>query len=238
MAMLRRTLSGVFQNASDLPLAVNSLPVSGASRRFVASVAPVANDQPVLALPNLGTRSGDLTAANSSTAPLRKFASGRTYLQFDGTDDVLTCANSDATAIGTGVFTTYVVGRYRSLPTSGHYWPIIDMQGGGGFGFTTQGANMMMYRGSLFTTTTATDTNWHVFIGVFNGASSVFKRDNGTEQTGNPGAEAISTLKLGSGPSATKPAIDIAEFGLFDRALDSTERAALASSLVSNYAIT
>jgi hypothetical protein len=238
MVMTRRVLDGFFENPGDLPLVVSGLPVTGVARRFVASSATNAVGTPVLNLPTRGSRAGDLAAVGASTAPILRNTGGRVYLEFDGVDDVLTCSTSDAT-IGTAPFTTYAVGRYRSAVPAGAYWPITDHggAGGGGFGITANGGNMLLYRDGLYVTPTAVDTNWHVFIGVFNGVSSVFKRDLGANQTGNAGAAAITTLRIGSSPSAAKPAIDVAEQGMFDRALTATEMSDLAASLVSDYSI-
>jgi hypothetical protein len=238
MVTTRRVLDGIFQNADDLPVAIDALPVSGASRRFVAKYATVSAGQPVTTLATIGTRAGDLAAAGTSTAPVLRTSGGRTYLEFDGTDDELICTSTDSAAIGAAPFTSYIVARMRAANTNGVYWPLVNH--GGGFGITTANTGAALYRGAVTADFATLDTNWHVFYGVFNGASSLAKRDAAAPVTGNAGTAAIVTLSLGTkaaSGNATRPPLDIAEMGMFDRALTAAELASLSTQLMATYAI-
>ncbi|WP_310889907.1 hypothetical protein [Clavibacter capsici] len=230
----------MFENANDLPLAVDDQAVTGASRRFIANYAAVPIGSSVTSLRSVGNRIGDLAAPSAASAPTLRYANGRTYLEFDGVDDVLTCSVSDAAAIGVGAFTTYTVGRYRTANTNGAYWPLTNHHSeSNNFGITSYNTGTLMYRGTVSASAYTLDTNWHVFFGVFNGTSSLMKRDSATPVSVNPGGLTIGTLSLGggAGSTATKPPLDIAEMGMFDRALTVAELAALSSQLMATYNI-
>lgn len=47
--------------------------------------------------------------------------------------------------------------------------------------------NWSLYATSVFSSTTAYDTNWHIFTGIFNGAASAIRLDGVEIATGNPG---------------------------------------------------
>lgn len=82
----------------------------------------------------------------------------------------------------------------------------------------------------------ARDSAWHVFIAVFNGASSVFSVD-GVEYAGDAGSNQPTNLRMfstGGGIYATGGVRDVA---IYPSALNQADRQALASSLKHKYGI-
>lgn len=97
-----------------------------------------------------------------------------------------------------------------------------------------------MDAGATLLHTVALDANWHVFISVFNGASSVFSID-GNEVTGNAGTNAfgvnlhIHQLPVVGGGS-TYPG-QTADIGVYAGALTAAQRATLNGWLRTEYGI-
>lgn len=94
--------------------------------------------------------------------------------------------------------------------------------------------------GATLLHTATADANWHVFIAVFNGASSVFSVD-GNEVTGAAGSNSlgpnlhIQQLPVAGG-SSTYPG-QTADIGIYPSALTSAQRATLNGWLRSEYGI-
>lgn len=231
----RRTLDTTFADVSDLPLYLPDLPagVPAALRRYTAISAPASVGGPVASIANLGSAPGALVSASGGQSPTLREATRR-YLEFDGTDDMMQAAASDA-AIGTGPVTYYAVARFRASPAAANFWNVVA---GGttdntSILFNTAG-NVTAYRGTSYSGAQHTPgTAWHVFLGVFNGSSSVLRMD-AAETTGTVGTTVPNTMVVGK---ATGVPIDIAEVGAFGSALDATTRTTLVNYLATLYAL-
>lgn len=239
MTTVQRRLPVVFTDPTDLPVFVPSLGVSGVLRRYVAAKAGeagVALNAEVSNLASIGSTATTVTASGT-TRPLLISEGGRLLLRFDGTDDRMPSGSGDG--IGTNPFTLYGVAKFRALPSSG-FAGIIGYGSGTGYqlGISNTGASTI-YRGSTLTGTTVTAGTWHVFVGVFDGASSTLRVDS-TETGGSVGTGSMSSGVVNLAPvagGASASAVDIAEAGIFARALNSTERATLAGNLAASYGL-
>lgn len=213
-----------------------ALTVPNVLRRYSAIPTTEAAGATVSVLTNFGSASGGMAA--QSGAPTKR-VSGRPYLEFDGTDDWMRSAVSDA-SIGAGALTLYGVARFRGTPSSGN-WPVVANHFGGQTALSkAPGAALVAFRDSAFTAgSLVPGTDWHIFIVVFNGSSSVIRMDNVAEATGTLGTAAPALMEVGRNTnSAGFAQVDIAEFGSFGRALDATERAQLVTDLKAIYALT
>jgi hypothetical protein len=128
------------------------------------------------------------------------------------------------------VFTQVIVAKITSTNTAA----IMGSSPNANIGrYTT---TWFMSGGTLLAGTTADTTGWHIFIGVFNGASSVFRVD-GTEAAGNAGANTMQQVRLFSGDNASFTKGSIREAALYNRALTGPERTALHAHLAAKYGL-
>lgn len=237
MTLLRR-FDSAFTDAADLPLFIPSLPVAGIYRRYLATDSDAAVGTAVTSLANRGSASGAATAS-PAVAPTKRAAGGVTYLEFDGTNDLI-AAPTDA-ALGAGAVTAYGVARFRALPATGHIWPIVSLSalGAQNYGIVTQNNGKAgIYRETAVAVLNSPlpGTDWHVFVGVFNGATSVVRMDGTESGAVTTGTGTMGALGVGPGLSS-RPQVDVAEFGMFDRALDATERSNLVAALQAQYGL-
>ncbi len=98
----------------------------------------------------------------------------------------------------------------------------------------------IMFAGSTFDTADAIDTNFHAWVGIFNGASSELFLDNASLGTGDASTGASTTgFTVGGGNNAGSDPFggDIAEVLFYDHALDASERTALDTYVAARYGI-
>lgn len=232
----RRVLSSSFTDPAGLPLYSAPFPVAGVMRRYAATSATGAVGADVASLTNQGSGTGALAAVGSG--PTLREGGGRRYLEFDGAADLMTAAATD-TAVGTGPITVYSVARFRTSPAPSNYYSLFRHSGAGQIALNMDMAGALVaYRTSSFTgaSPASPGTTWHVFVAVFNGASSVLRVD-ATETTGSIGNSAPGAgLTIGNGIAAqTHSPIDVAEVGSFSAALDLTQRDTLVAYLQDLY---
>lgn len=231
---IRRTLDVVFSNPDGLERYVRPLTIPGLRRRYSVHSAGVPLESKVPSLDNQSGATGRLVA--TAGAPTLKEENGRRYLQFDGQDDTMQAVTSDA-SIGEGAYTVYGVGRIRAYPTVAN-WAIVSAGTGvQGSVFVTTTRAVSGYRGSVLPSTIDPSNQWHVFMLVCNGTSSVLCVD-GVEQSGTLGVSAPGNLTLGlDSDGGTTSRVDIFEAGLFGRALTAAERTRVVSELRAEYGI-
>lgn len=171
-------------------------------------------------------------SASGTNNPLYKtnVVNGKPALLFDGLSHSM-----DSTGWSLSQPTTiYVVGK-TTAPSGG---TIFD-------GITTRqtvlinGSVWSFYAGSLQDSATATDTNFHVFCAVFNGASSVLYLDGASIKAANAGAGGINGFRLGNNTIPNNSWLGhIPEALVFSGAHSAANRTAMTSYLGSSYAIT
>ncbi len=168
-----------------------------------------------------------LVQATGANQPSKRTVSGLTVVRFDG---------SDRLQITTGAhvqpMTTVVVCKLNA--TAGT--PVILDGGNTNFthdiGSTTA---FIMYSGATLSSGIALDTNWHIIIATFNGASSRIRIDGGAGVGGNAGTGGRTGLTLGSAFSGTLPAsMDIRRVIPYDKILSVTEMNILGPALLAH----
>ncbi len=98
---------------------------------------------------------------------------------------------------------------------------------------------MDIYAGATLANITTVTGTFYVVSTVFNGASSVIKRNNDTAVTGNAGTATPGGFTLGGtgGGGAFCSNVDVAEVIGYNVAHDTTTRDAIAASMVTRYAL-
>lgn len=98
------------------------------------------------------------------------------------------------------------------------------------------GSLWFIYGGTTLVQAGATDTNWHVFSAVYNGASSQCWKDGTSIITGNPGTAALTSFRLGvASTAASFWNGDIGEFLIYSGSLSTTNRQAVEAALKSKW---
>lgn len=173
------------------------------------------------------------SGAAGRTAPLlRRAANGAPRVEFNGTTDTLGQSLTRAQP-----HTVFAVARTRTTSNPSNLVPAIVGHGAAStprnvLGFAN--GKPRLYAGTALDMTERTwDTNFHVFLGVFNGATSVMSYD-GYELTGNAGTEATSALSLALW-DATSWQVDIQAVGFAPVALSAARRSAVVSRLTADW---
>ncbi len=83
----------------------------------------------------------------------------------------------------------------------------------------------------------ATDTNWHYYTLVYDGASSRF-RENGNEATGNPGADSLDGLVVAASNAGALPGeIDVADLVVLSDGISVADQTSWENYAVSRYGL-
>lgn len=138
-------------------------------------------------------------ATSSKRAVKRTRGTGLVTWEFDGTDDEY--KTSSFTGI-TNPLTVVALAKYDDIDTNQHR--LFDgIASVGGLIIYTITNTWTMFSGALISDG-ADDGNWHVFVGVFNGASSSLYVDGGVAAaTGNTGSEGLSGITVGASHAAS-----------------------------------
>lgn len=163
----------------------------------VLSFTTLADTDPVETWPDESGNSRDASQGTAGKRPLYRLEvtpSGLPAVRFDGTDDRMV----------TGAFslsqpnTVFIVGKGAGVSASSR--PFIDGIASTarhyiGFNGTTE---WLMNAGGSSLTASGQDGNYHVFRGLFNGASSSLHIDGVSTVTGDPGSHACGGLSIGA----------------------------------------
>jgi hypothetical protein len=231
------TFSG--PNISGLPIAIHDLPVAGYKRRFLAKSLQLADGATVNKWPDLVAGGASLDPVPTyGLAPYAGTVDGIQSVTFNGTTQGL-----KTSAVMNQPHTLVMVAKLRDAGITG-----LRIMAGGRLGadiavesatLGTSGnagsKNYFLEGGTSFAGPTA-DTAWHVFIGVFNGASSVLAVD-GTETTGNTGTARRDILTLAYHRAGQWTNMAVAEVALYDKALTAGERTSTVTALRAQYGL-
>lgn len=154
-------------------------------------------------------------------------------VRFDGTNDTMTAAA--ITSISQPL-TVFMVVKSNNL-SKDRYWDT-RITGRTLFGNDTSGYEL--YAGSAVLTGGTRDTSWHIFTVIYNGASSIARRDGTSIITGNPGTNAMAPeFVVGSdGLGGDFMSGDVAECGVYNSALSTANHNALGQGLATKYGLT
>lgn len=160
----------------------------------------------------------DLVAPTPDSQRPEVYESLRKVVRFNGVNQRLDVAHPHP-----GVSTMVLVGRFGSAAAStymitGGSGPAWNLYIGGN-------GNFAFFAGATLSSSKLGDTSTHVFIVVRDGAGSVLSID-GVEWTGDTGANAPTTLRIGATSSAYA-AIDIEDITFLPYAAGPAERASL-----------
>lgn len=228
----RPSTSGPYVDPST---ALHSLPVTGFNRRFVASQLTGVDGSSVASWTDLSGSGTALTpggVSGANTAPVIATDGGRKVVSFDG-------ANS-----GTGQdlamsqpHTVVIVGRFTAITAAS----VQTLSGGIGSGSRanlyidgTAPGNLRLNGGSTLVGP-AIDTNWHVFVGVFDTTSTI--RIDSVEVSAAAGSNSRTKLTIGSLDGASKGSVNVAEVITYPYALDVNQRSSIVADLRSYYNI-
>jgi hypothetical protein len=117
--------------------------------------------------------------------------------------------------------------------------PRIIASGAGSTTIFVSGGALSLYAGSVLGSGTAYDTSPRVLTAVFNGGSSVLRRDGTQIAAGAAGADAMATLRLGAdGLGSNNYAGDMGAAGIYSRVLTGGEITQVERFLGGAYGIT
>lgn len=217
-----------------------SLPsdISGLQLWYKADqVTGLVDADPVTTWTDLGALLKDLTQSTATNKPIYKtnIVNSLPVVRFDGSNDRMSTATF--TAIAQPV-TVFCVAKSSAL-TGAQYF---DTTNRPLFGTNATPRHTLYAGSSILTSAAAADTDWHVYSCIFNGASSIARRDGTSIITGNPGTQSFgNVLYVGGDPiSLTSAPLngDIAELGVYNSALGTTDHNNLGSGLATKYALT
>lgn len=197
------------------------------------------DDDPVSTWEDSSGNGNDVTEAGANR-PLYKvnIVNGLPVVRFDGSNDRL---NNASFSIPAQPCTFYCVMAHRSTSIVANEGYVVGDPSSVPFLFALNGASdtYAIYSGAILDTGTVLDTSFHVFGGVFNGASSEARLD-GTSTGGNAGSTNGGTgLFLGSnGVPAQFSDSDIAEVAIYGKLLNATELDTLETYFSEKYNIT
>lgn len=233
MSTVIRKLDTTFINPGSKPVYINPHDLHDPWRRYVAVNTVEADGEKVLAVPNLHPAPGEMYSSTAS-APIKRITPTATYLEFDGINQVMLNRNSDATAIGTAGYTVYAVAQ---IPAGATTRGIISA-GAGSNGTLSINADrkLQAWRSSLLLSNLTVDDGWHLFVGVYNGASSRLLMD-GVWFDGTLGTQAPGIMEVGRA-NTTFSRINIAEWGSYAYAMNSAEQTWLRNMMATMYPIT
>jgi hypothetical protein len=134
----------------------------------------------------------DLTAGTAPTY-ISNGINGNPVVRFDGVDDVLDVAFASQSQPNQ-IFIAFEMVTVDDTASEG----IFDADTDGGHLVRARGnGNFSMFAGSNLDGP-ATDTNAHIFGGLFDGANSTFRLDGSQANSGDPGSNALDGVTLGA----------------------------------------
>jgi hypothetical protein len=161
---------------------------------------------------------------------------GKPGVVFDKTNDRLTWSGSLPQPT-----TIYCVGKYNATPSAGNE-TMYDSQTNGNRMrlFSPSGVRVAINAGTERSLPTdVTLTAYAVYEAIFNGATSFLGFNNSTTVSGNAGSTASDGIALNAfGGFAAFGGVSIAEFVLYSRVLNNSERSAVRLYLAGKYGIT
>lgn len=173
------------------------------------------------------------TNANAGERPLWKtnITNGKPVLRFV-TDDRYSLTLGGALSQPNTIF---VVGKANAADTF-----FVDGSGGRNAIYVQGTGTYSMYAGSTELGATARDANFHVMMGLFNGASSIHWTDGLEDATGNAGNNALgASVRIGSNSAADNFLNgDIAEILIYNAAVSAANRTLINRYLGNKYGIT
>lgn len=183
--------------------------------------------------------------ATGASQPLYRASgpNGQPYLEFDGTDDLMTTS-----AFGSGIsqpLTDFFVIRQNS-------WTLADRVSDSGtdelvLRQQSSSPEVAIYAGGAFDCTNSglTVGQWGVLEIIWNGASSQIQVNGGTATTGNPGSGGLTAARTrsigghnGAPPPITAAHIDVAAHLSYSEATSNGNRSTVRAYLGSKYGIT
>jgi hypothetical protein len=172
--------------------------------------------------------------ANNQPAYTLAGKNSRSVLTFDGSNDSLLTTSFSVSqpytiAIVAKLSTTASNGNFTDGGTSGRAAVYYTIGNGGQWGIF---ADVALVGGTP-------DTNWHVFYGVFNGASSAFYVDGSLVASGNAGTSGFNGLRI-SGYTGSIALLNgaIAEMYCYSSNLSATNRSSVTRNLGQKWGIT
>ena len=180
-----------------------------------------------------GSQLKDLTEATNPPSYRTNVINSLPVVRFDGTNDTL--KTSTITSIAQPL-TVFMVVKSNNL-SKDRYW---DTRITGRTLFGNDSSGYELYAGSSLLTGGTRDTSWHIFTVIYNGASSVARRDGTSIISGNPGTGAMTPeFVVGSdGLGADFLSGDVAECGVYNVALSTANHNALGQGLATKYGLT
>jgi hypothetical protein len=189
-------------------------------------------------------RQPPISQATGANQPLLKVAivNGRPVLRCDGAN---TTASATWMAAASGLLqpnTMVLVAKFNATPASA-FGAATDGRAGARHTFYKDNAaagKWALYAGgSVVSSTTAVDQNWHVLEAVVNGAASFLYLDGVALLSNvNPGSNRFNGVTIGSANDGSqKASLDIARFLAWNRILSSAERSQLRTHLGLAYRI-
>lgn len=180
-----------------------------------------------------GSQGKNLAEATNPPSYRTNVINSLPVVRFDGTNDTLTAASITAIA---QPLTVFMVVKSNNL-SKDRYWDT-RITGRTLFGNDTSGYEL--YAGSSVLTGGSRDTSFHIFTVVYNGASSIARRDGTSIITGNPGAGSMTPeFVVGSdGLGGDFLSGDVAECGVYNVSLSTANHNALGQGLATKYGLT
>lgn len=197
----------------------------------LSKLTGLADGQSIASLPDLSGQGHLGLNGTPANQPLFKqgIQNGLPAMLFNGTSSYLVAAALNLSQ----PLTLWAIAKYVSFTAASNV--MVDATPTDVTLYSTSGGNWAFYAGSSAITQGAHDTNWHIHLGVFNGASSVRALD-GAEITGNPGSAGITDFYVGGLTGGNWGNVYIAEVGVHSGALSSANRNALRSYSKSKWA--
>lgn len=215
----------------------NPLGLSGLQLWLDASaITGLADADPVGTWADLSGNGNDATQATAAKKPVYKvnILNGRPVVRFDGTDDELRTGDLALSQPNTLVLVGKVSialtadqGLFDGQGTSRHLLAADDPSD-----------DWRIFAGNLLASANAVDTSFHVFTAIYDGASSLLRKEGTQILSGNAGAQALGVATIGAlAASVNFLNGDIAEVIVYNRALSTAEQQRVERYLSVKYGI-
>jgi len=236
--------SGLF-GGEDIPLTVDGLQLwlkaDAGTFQDSAQTSLAINDGDVIgAWLDQSGNSNDVTQTTTANKPLLKLAirNGLPVIRWDGTNDRLISSSFSLSQ----PHTTFAVLQVFASDVNAAFFtdsfedvPCFIFQ-------SADGGQFRLFAGS-FALTTASNDNWTLHEGEFNGVSSVYYLNGSSVASGNAGTNGYDGFSIGASRGNPNPIIagvldgDIAEILIYNSILSATDRQIIETYLNGRYAI-
>lgn len=138
---------------------------------------------------------------------------GLNTISFDGVDDSLQMSTG-LVDLAVQPFTVAFAVKQDTKVSGCHF---ADLGTGGRRILCSGDSNWRIYaNGSVVDSGVSADTNWHVFVAVFAGVSSVIRLDGVQIGAGDPGSSALQSWVLGKSDGGVATDVNIGELTVYD----------------------